>query len=162
MKLVQYDEYLVSTDCGYWWLVHQGISSHSAEYASIRLWVKYHRANEMGTMKILLKFSEMLWDPGDCDRQPACSWGVSTGWVGAGSTGETATAAHVQWDRDYSLLYSPTHHMLQGQGVERARVNSLRPSDAYMRQQNIPSLIQIMACRLVGAKPSSEPIMDNW
>ena len=127
--------------------------------------ITYHRANEMGTMKILLTcgvFSEMLWDPGDCDRQPACSWRVSTGGVGAGSTGETATAAHVQWDRDYSLLYSPTHHMLQGQGVERARVNSLRPSDAYMRQQNIPSLIQIMACRLVGAKPSSEPIMDNW
>ena len=34
-------------------------------------------------------------------------------------------------------------------------VKSLRPSDAYMRQQNIPTLLQIMACRLFGAKPLS-------
>ena len=37
-------------------------------------------------------------------------------------------------------------------------VNSLRPSDAYMRWWNIPSLVQIMACRLISAKPLSEPI----
>ena len=29
--------------------------------------------------------------------------------------------------------------------------NSLRPSDAYMRHENKPSLIRIMACRLFGA-----------
>ena len=33
-------------------------------------------------------------------------------------------------------------------------VNSLRPSDAYMRQQTRPSLVQIF-----GAKPLSEPMM---
>ena len=39
------------------------------------------------------------------------------------------------------------------------KINSLRPSDAYMRQENSASLVQIMACRLVGAKPLSEPII---
>ena len=37
--------------------------------------------------------------------------------------------------------------------------NSLRPRDAYMRHQACPSLVQIMACRLVGAKPLSEPML---
>ena len=45
--------------------------------------------------------------------------------------------------------------------------NSLRLSDAYMRQQTKPSLIQIMACRLTGAKPLSETMieycdLDHW
>ena len=31
--------------------------------------------------------------------------------------------------------------------------NSLRPRDAYMRRQPRPSLVQVMACRLFGAKP---------
>ena len=39
-------------------------------------------------------------------------------------------------------------------------VNSLRPSDAYMRQLTRPSLVQIMACRLNGAKPLSEPMLE--
>ena len=33
------------------------------------------------------------------------------------------------------------------------RINQLRPSDARMRHKNSPQLIQIMACRLFGAKP---------
>ena len=37
--------------------------------------------------------------------------------------------------------------------------NPLRPSDAYMRQYNIPTLVQIMACRMLGAKPLSEPML---
>ena len=37
--------------------------------------------------------------------------------------------------------------------------NSLRPSDAYMRRKPRPSLIQMMACRLFGAKPLSEPML---
>ena len=36
-------------------------------------------------------------------------------------------------------------------------INSL--SDAYMCQQTKPSLVKIMACRLIGAKPLSEPIL---
>ena len=39
-------------------------------------------------------------------------------------------------------------------------INSLRPSDAYMHQQIRPSLVEIMACRLVGAKPLSEPMLE--
>ena len=38
-------------------------------------------------------------------------------------------------------------------------INSLRPSDAFMRQYNLATLVQIMACRLLGAKPSSEPML---
>ena len=35
----------------------------------------------------------------------------------------------------------------------------LRPSDANMRQYNVPTLVQIMVCRLIGAKPSYEPML---
>ena len=35
-------------------------------------------------------------------------------------------------------------------------VTSSRPNDAYMHQLTRPSLIQIMACRLIGAQPISE------
>ena len=38
-------------------------------------------------------------------------------------------------------------------------LKSLRPSDAYMRHQRRPSLVQIMARRLIGAKPLSEPML---
>ena len=41
-------------------------------------------------------------------------------------------------------------------------INSLRPSDASMRQQNKPSLVQLMACRLFGAKPFSEPMLEYF
>ena len=45
-------------------------------------------------------------------------------------------------------------------------INSLRPSDAYMRQWLMPTLVERMACRLNGAKPS-EPMLgycqlDSW
>ena len=39
---------------------------------------------------------------------------------------------------------------------------SLRPRDAHMRQQMRPSLVQIMACPLIGTKPLSEPMPDYW
>ena len=39
------------------------------------------------------------------------------------------------------------------------RVHSLRPSDVYMRKKTALSLVQIMACRLFGGKPLSEPMM---
>ena len=40
-----------------------------------------------------------------------------------------------------------------------AYVNSQRSNDAYMRHRNMPSLVQIMLCRLFGAKPLSKPIL---
>ena len=39
-------------------------------------------------------------------------------------------------------------------------INPSRLSDAYMRQYPMPSLVPIMACRLFGAKPLSEPMLD--
>ena len=41
-------------------------------------------------------------------------------------------------------------------------INSLRPIDAYMCQQYGPSLVQIVACHLFGAKPLSEPMVEYW
>ena len=38
-------------------------------------------------------------------------------------------------------------------------LNSLRPSDAYMRQCNMPTFVQIMACCLLSTKPLSEPML---
>ena len=38
-------------------------------------------------------------------------------------------------------------------------LHSLRPSDAYMHHQPRPSLVQIMACRLFGAKTLSQPML---
>ena len=46
--------------------------------------------------------------------------------------------------------------------VVSASVNSLWPSDAYMRQYSIPTLVQIMPCRLFGAKPLSEQMLPCW
>ena len=40
--------------------------------------------------------------------------------------------------------------------------NSLRPADAYMRHPPRPLLVEIMACRLVGAKPLSEPMLEYF
>ena len=39
-------------------------------------------------------------------------------------------------------------------------ITSLRLSDAYA-SVNLPSLVQIMACRLTGAKPLSEPLLKG-
>ena len=46
-------------------------------------------------------------------------------------------------------------------------VNSSKPSDAYTRQYTILTLVQLMACRLLGAKPLPEPVLtgcqlDPW
>ena len=41
-------------------------------------------------------------------------------------------------------------------------INSPHPSDAYVRQWNGSALVQIMACRLVVAKPLSEPVLKYW
>ena len=46
-------------------------------------------------------------------------------------------------------------------GITRPQwVNSLRPSDTYMRQYNIPPLVKIMACLLFSTKPLSEPMLS--
>ena len=45
---------------------------------------------------------------------------------------------------------------------EEEPFNSLGPRDACMRHHTGSSLVQIMACRLFGAEPLSEPILDNF
>ena len=44
--------------------------------------------------------------------------------------------------------------------IEAPFVDSLMPSDAYTRQWNKSTLVQIMACRLVGAKSLSKPMPE--
>ena len=44
--------------------------------------------------------------------------------------------------------------------AQDAIFNSSPPSVAYMRQLTGSALVQIMACRLIGAKPLSEPMLE--
>ena len=41
-------------------------------------------------------------------------------------------------------------------------VNWPPPSVAYMRQWTVSALVQVMACRLFGAKPLPEPMLFYW
>ena len=61
---------------------------------------------------------------------------------------------HPTWFKDPVLEMSSTAN------IASLGLNSLRPSDTYMRRWTGPSLVQIMACRLFGAKPLSEPILE--
>ena len=49
---------------------------------------------------------------------------------------------------------------LKKQAVYVSHFNSLRQSDACMRQKPNPSLVQIMDCREFSAKPISEPMLE--
>ena len=51
----------------------------------------------------------------------------------------------IQWNYCYWVLFSV--------------FTSLRPRDAYVRHYNITALLQIMACRLFGAKPLFEIVL---
>ena len=42
----------------------------------------------------------------------------------------------------------------------QGHINSSPLSDAYMRQWTVSTLVQIMACRLIGANPLSEPMLE--
>ena len=44
-------------------------------------------------------------------------------------------------------------------GHKQGTINSLKLSGAYMRRQTLTSLVLIMACRLLGTKPLSEPML---
>ena len=58
-----------------------------------------------------------------------------------------------------TFLDSNSKHILSWDEFLRVSVNPLRPRDAYMHQWTVPSLFQIMACHLFGAKPLSEPML---
>ena len=60
----------------------------------------------------------------------------------------------------FGCLMEPSHYLNQRWLIINWTLNSLRPSDAYMCQWTRPPLLQIMACRLAGAKPLSEPMLE--
>ena len=43
--------------------------------------------------------------------------------------------------------------------VFKGFINSSKPNDSYLHKQTRPSLVQIMACHLFGAKPLSKPML---
>ena len=79
-------------------------------------------------------------------RTPSTQWDVCDNVVRINST-DIDICLTVALDRPISGLW---------ERVGVSSFNSLRPSDAYM-SVNFPSLVQIMACRLVGFKPLSKP-----
>ena len=81
--------------------------------------------------------------------------GAHTEWCKRGCNGIKAWWRHDIKCFQYHSPFVKGTHIHNGLYI----VNSLRPSDAYMRQYNIPTLLQIMTCRLFGAKPLSEPTL---
>ena len=76
-----------------------------------------------------------------------------------------ASLGHGELTRNKSLTIKPvTKQIVDGRYKCYACVchalNSVRPSDAY--HQPRPKLVQIMACRLDGAKPLFEPMLILW
>ena len=68
----------------------------------------------------------------------------------------TKYLAHTLKDAIFIQYNAPVFKEVAGTSL-----NSLRPSDPYMRQQRRPSLVQMMACRLVGGtKPLSESMQE--
>ena len=62
-----------------------------------------------------------------------------------------------------SHIIKPEYICVSGavsRSLKKAEINLLMPSDAYMRRQPETSLVQIMACRMFGAKPLSEPKLE--
>ena len=91
----------------------------------------------------------------DLSQQPQAldqGQGMLTQW----SNGDYIPANSVE-GTTYTLYQSYTPNTK----VIHNKYNSLRPSDTYMHASvNSPSLVQIMACRLDGAKPLTKPILE--
>ena len=60
----------------------------------------------------------------------------------------------------YIVIFVDIFWVFHGSDLDAVVFNSLRPSDAYMCHKHSPSLFHIMACRLDGAKPLSEPMLQ--
>ena len=67
--------------------------------------------------------------------------------------------SEILWHSYKNHFPGNTHDINLQYGFPKLHFNSLGPSDAYMRLYNIPTLVQIMACRLFGAKPLFEPML---
>ena len=62
----------------------------------------------------------------------------------------------------YNLIVSSAHFiylLICRKKLYLYILNCLRPRDAYMHLQTCPSLVKMMACRLIGAKPLLEPML---
>ena len=77
----------------------------------------------------------------------------------------TSCVCWIFWDTSHGNLVSGmytgnqiTHHWT----VDALALNSSPPSAAYMRHWTGSALIHIMACRLIGVKPLSEPMLEYW
>ena len=62
------------------------------------------------------------------------------------------------WTKTYQCVHFMTG-ILYTIAIIHIHFHAFMPCDAYMRQQTRPSLVQIMAWRLFGAKPLSEPML---
>ena len=70
-----------------------------------------------------------------------------------------------RWKKEYILIQmfhqieAPIYYWIHNGNTISVSINSLKLGDAYMHQLTWLSLVQIMACRLFGAKPLSEPMI---
>ena len=76
------------------------------------------------------------------------------------------TPVNKAYDYDYEELnnwVNGTRNMLIVEvGDKRGRISLNSPSVAYLRRWTGSALVQILACRLDGAKPLSEPMLTYW
>ena len=85
-----------------------------------------------------------------------------THWAGMNSRGKNVSLVNIYhisdlrwstWKHGYFVVSWKWLHTIVN------KVNSSPPSAAYMRRWTLSALVQIMAYRLVGAKPLSEPML---
>ena len=61
-------------------------------------------------------------------------------------------------EKDWKLS-SPQANTTQNSALLHFEINLLRSDDAYIRQYTRPSLVQMMACRMISVKPWYEPVL---
>ena len=98
------------------------------------------------------------WCPGSLRRQDISTHGID--YVEYGGHGRVFRTTGSLWGNILSLKASPCKGSVILRVHDFFGLNSLRPSDANMRHQPMPSLVQIMASRLAGDNPLSEPMLD--
>ena len=94
-----------------------------------------------------------VWKWNECGQY--CGSLIEWTWINLQTDGQTDN-----WADKVKPIYPPSpSHPNNYTEWGYNYVNSLRPRDAYMRQWTGPSLVQTMACRLLGAKPLSELVL---
>ena len=62
------------------------------------------------------------------------------------------------YKRTYVMIYLPTSWFYD----HVCFLDSSPPSPTYMRQWTVSALVQVMACRLIGAKPLPEQVLTYY